>query len=67
MSGAHVGGGDEADGFDGGVLRADVAGHEAAHAVADEDEVGGVGRGAFWRWRGRADRRWRIGRLRWSG
>jgi len=40
---AHVGGGDEADGFDGGVVGGDVAGHEAAHAVADEDDVGGVG------------------------
>src|SRR5205807_1419711 len=39
----HVGGGDEADGFDGGILRAGVAGHESAHAVADEDDVGGFG------------------------
>ena len=44
---AHIGCGDQADGFDGGVLRADVAGHEAAHAVADEDDVGGVGAELF--------------------
>jgi len=40
---SHVGCGDQGDGFDGGILRANVAGHEAAHTVADEDDVGGVG------------------------
>jgi hypothetical protein len=40
---AHVGCGDQADSFDRRVLRADVAGHESAHAVADEDDVGGIG------------------------
>ena len=44
---AHVGCGDQPDGLDGGVLRADVAGHEAAHAVADENDVGGVGAELF--------------------
>ena len=39
----HVGGGDEADGFDGGVVRAGDSGDHAAHAVADEDEVVRVG------------------------
>lgn len=40
---AHIGGGDEAYGFDGWVLRADVACDEAAHAVTDEDDVFGIG------------------------
>jgi len=44
---AHVGCGDQADGFDGGVLRGGVAGYEAAHAVTDEDDVGGVGAELF--------------------
>src|SRR5579859_1115477 len=35
----HVGGGDEADGLDGGVLRAGITSHEAAHAVADKDDL----------------------------
>ena len=39
----HGGGGDEDDGSDCGILRGGVAGEEAAHAVADEDEVGGIG------------------------
>ena len=40
---AHVGCGDQADSFDGRFLCADVSGHEAAHTVADENDVGGVG------------------------
>ena len=44
---AHVGRGDEADGFDGWILRGGVSGHESAHAVADEDDVGGVGAELF--------------------
>jgi hypothetical protein len=40
---AHVGGGDEDDGFDRGVLGGGVSSHEAAHAVADEHDRTGVG------------------------
>lgn len=39
----HVGGGDKADGLDVGVLRAGIASHESAHAVADEDDLFGIG------------------------
>jgi hypothetical protein len=43
----HVGCGDQADGSNGGILRSGVAGHESAHAVADKNDVGGVGSELF--------------------
>ena len=40
--GVEVGCGDGGDGFDGRVVCRALDGHEASHAVTDEDEVGGV-------------------------
>jgi len=40
--GVEVSRGDGGDGFDGWVVCGALDGHEASHAVADEDEVGGV-------------------------
>ena len=41
-AGVEVGCGDGGDGFDGGVVCAALDGHEASHAVTDEDDVGGI-------------------------